>query len=308
MSPHIEQIAGVDVFRIENNPGVHWDDVIRSRESLNDVPVRVYKDRVDASGVFSNKQLRVALDIGHIICDPLPTTEVNGSSVDVRLGNYFYLAGNPRNIRGILQSFDEQDTHRYFGKAKEAKAARIVIKKALENLGYLIESGTINEQQYARRREYIHDTDEIKNLDPDHPIILLRPNERILAHTQEFIGIKSPGTTSMQTRSTIGRIGVATCFCAGWGDPGYVNRWTMEINNLNEFEYIPIALGQRVAQIVFSGTGPVEGEYSVDTGKYQLSSSDDIDSIKAEWTPDMILPRQHKDIAELETWRRAHTE
>lgn len=301
--PRIEQIAGVDVFRIENNRGVQWDDVIRSRDSLNDLPVRVYKNEVEARGVFSNNELKVALELGHIVCEPRPK-EINGSSIDVRLGKWFFLAGDPRNVQGIFNPFDETDTRRYFGEPKEAKAARIVIRKALENLNYLAESGVISTQQYKQRQEYIHDTDEIKNLDPDHPIILLRPNERILAHTDEFIGIRAPGTTSMQTRSTIGRTGVATCFCAGWGDPGYVNRWTMEINNLNEFEYIPLALGQRVAQLVFSATGPVAGEYSSLSGKYQGATSDNITEIMESWNPTMLLPRQYKDVVDLESWRQ----
>jgi len=68
-----------------------------------------------------------------------------------------------------------------------------------------------------------------RGIPANHPIIVLRPGERILAHTHEFIGIRAPGTSTMQARSTWGRNGVAVCLDAGWGDPGYINRWTMEI-------------------------------------------------------------------------------
>lgn len=306
VAPTIERIDDIDVFRIEDNEGVQWHDVIRAviREgkTLNDVPVQIAGERVFANGVYSNKELKVALALGHVVCDPKPT-KLSGSSIDVRLGEHFFLAGNPREVNGIFNPFDQEDTLRYFGDAKVAKAAKIVIQKALKNLDHLIESGVITQKTYKARREHLHDTDEIKNLDPEHPIILLRPGERILAHTEEFIGIRAPGTTSMQTRSTIGRTGIATCFCAGWGDPGYINRWTMEINNLNEFEYLPLAHGQRVAQIVFSSTGPVENEYANTTGKYQTVSSDDLEGLKASWSPQQILPQQHKDIADLDAWR-----
>lgn len=303
--PTIDTIGGVDVFRLENNKGVSFEDVIRGVETLNDIPVMTYKDRVVGRGVYSDKELRVALELGHIVCDPRPN-KVNGSSIDVRLGENFYLAGNARNVQGMFNPFDSEDVNRYFGEPKEAKAARIVIAKTLENLEYLQESGVISDAQFKTRQEYLKDTDEIKGLDPDHPIILLRPGERILAHTDEFIGIKAPGTTSMQTRSTIGRTGVATCFCAGWGDPGYVNRWTMEVNNLNEFEYIPLAHGQRVAQLVFMATGGVSTEYAISTGKYQNDVADNIVEIKKNWKKNMILPQQQKDIEDLANWREKH--
>jgi len=39
--------------------------------------------------------------------------------------------------------------------------------------------------------------------------------------------------------------------CAGWGDVGYINRWTMEITNNSRFYAIPLVVGRRIAQIVF---------------------------------------------------------
>lgn len=303
-APTFDEKAGVRTFPIENNAGVLWDDVIRASQSLNDLPVRTYKDRVDAKGIFSSQELRVAIELGHVICDPAPTA-INGSSIDVRLGEHFYLAGNPRHVQTIFNPFDKEDSTRYFGDPMKAEPAQLVLRKAEQQLEDLADNNLISLEEYRRRKEHLHDASEIQQLDPEHPIILLRPRERILAHTLEFIGIRAPGTTSMQTRSTIGRTGVATCFCAGWGDPGYVNRWTMEVNNLNEFEYIPLALGQRVAQIVFAATGPVNIEYSQVTGKYQPEHSSDIAQIKELWTPDRMLPQQHKDVAELEAWRRA---
>ena len=146
--------------------------------------------------------------------------------------------------------------------------------------------------------------EHLENIDDEHPLILLRPRERILGHTDEFIGIRPPGTTSMQSRSTTGRIGVASWFCAGWGDPGYINRWTMEINNLNENEYVPLPLYYRIAQIVFSATGPVGTEYSKATGKYQSFTSDNFDELAANWQPSAMLPRSPKDVPDLQAYRQ----
>src|ERR1035437_8537865 len=114
-------INGEKSFRLEDNPGISWDDVIRNGETLNDTPVRVYKDRVvGQGGIFSDRELKVALELGHVICDPRPN-KVNGSSVDVRLGENFYLAGNAREVSSIFNPYDKEDVDRYFGDPLKAE-------------------------------------------------------------------------------------------------------------------------------------------------------------------------------------------
>jgi dCTP deaminase len=140
------------------------------------------------------------------------------------------------------------------------------------------------------------------NLKPSDKIILIAPSETILAHTIEFIGGKNgiPGklnavTTEMRARSSIGRIGIAVCKCAGWGDIGYVNRWTMEITNFST-SIIPLPVGLRVAQIIFHEVTSVEteDEYHKKIGsKYQSDLK--LASLKASWKPEMMLPQLYKD-------------
>lgn len=307
MKPKLTRVGGEETYRMEDNRGVSWDDdVVLAAESLNHLPVKVFKDRVKGQGgVFSDRELRVALELGHVICEPKPA-QINGSSIDVRLGENFYLAGDARNVGAIFNPFDEDDVNRYFGKPLVAKPARFVIKKALENLADIQELEVLPIGVIERRRESLESVLEhklLKGIHEDHPIILLRPGERVLGHTDEFIGIKPPGTTSMQSRSTTGRFGVAACFCAGWGDPGYINRWTMEINNLNEQEYVPLPIGLRIAQIVFSTTGPVAIEYSKASGNYQNNDSDHLEDIQRIWTPESMKPKSFKDVDELEKYR-----
>jgi deoxycytidine triphosphate deaminase len=97
----------------------------------------------------------------------------------------------------------------------------------------------------------------------------------------------------MQSRSTWGRNGVAVCFDAGWGDPGYVNRWTLEIYNLNKHHSIVLPVGERIAQLVFFHTGEVRGSYENLSGKYSLSTN--IDELVKNWHPEQMLPRSYKD-------------
>ncbi len=297
----LSNIAGNDVYRIEDNFGLSYDDyLVAANLELNDAPVKVFKDRVMGSGIYSDRELQVGLELGHIVCEPRPT-KVNGSSIDVRLGENFYLAGDARNVSAIFNPFDQDDVDRYFGEPLKARPFKHVIEKVFQEIR---DNEFLTEVEKKRSLESFEGHENLNNIDDEHPLILLRPSERILAHTNEFIGIRPPGTTSMQSRSTTGRIGVASCFCAGWGDPGYINRWTMEVNNLNEHEYVPLPIYYRIAQIVFAATGSVATEYAKATGKYQSVTSDHFQELEANWQPNAMLPRSPKDVADLQAYRR----
>lgn len=110
--------------------------------------------------------------------------------------------------------------------------------------------------------------------------LLLKPGETVLAHTNEFIGGVDGITTMMKARSSLARSCISICKCAGWGDVGYVNRWTMEITNHSDVSTIQIPIGARVGQIVFMPTGPTSRKYK---GKYVQKSEG--------WSPDEMLPK-----------------
>jgi deoxycytidine triphosphate deaminase len=221
--------------------------------------------------VYSNTQIRQAIDEGHIVCTPFNKNHVSQASLDVTLGHYFYRTGQEKT-GFVYNPFDEADVRRYFGPVQQA----------------------ILHQDWC-------DANGVKLLEgipADHPVIPLKPGERILAHTHEFFGIKPPGAAEVKSRSSWGRNGVAVCFDAGWIDPGYVNRLTLEIYNLNQHETILLPVGERIAQIVFHETGEVEGSYgegrdSGFSGKYQSGS--DINELIKHWTPEQMLPRAYKD-------------
>lgn len=219
-------------------------------------------------GVYSNRQIKQAIREGHIVFHPYIEEHIAGSSVDVTLGNWFYRTERPSQ-GGFYSPFDEQAVSQYFGKPQQAEI----------------------HQEWADK----HGRKLFKNIPPEQPIIVLRPHERILAHTHEFIGIKAPGTSTMQARSTWGRNGVAVCLDAGWGDPGYINRWTMEIYNMNQHESVVLPVGERIAQMVFYETGPVDDEYKKLSGKYQSADSKNLQEIIADWSPEQMLPRAYKD-------------
>lgn len=223
-------------------------------------------------GVYSNTEIRAAVEGGRIVCVPFNPQHVSEASLDFTLGHYFYKQEDQPEASGVYNPFDEEDVARYF-------------KGPLEAITHAEWCEKNGKQPFA-------------NIPPDHPIIVLQPGERILAHTHEFVGIRTHGgACEVKSRSSWGRNGVAVCFDAGWVDPGYINRITLEIYNLNMHESVVLPVGERVGQLIFHHTGPVEGGYAEGrdgmSGKYQ--HTDDLDELIRTWRPEMMLPRAFKD-------------
>ncbi len=221
--------------------------------------------------VYSNTDIFKAIEDGTIVCVPYNKDHVSEASLDFTLGHYFYKQEYSEQAK-VYNPFDKSDVDRYFKGPLEAMPH----KQWCEENGYAL----------------------FENIPEDHPIIVLRPGERILAHTHEFVGIRPEGGASeVKSRSSWGRNGVAVCFDAGWIDPGYINRITLEIYNLNQHESVVLPVGERIGQLIFHKTGPVEGDYSNGrkgmSGKYQHTSN--LDELIATWTPDAMLPRAWKD-------------
>ncbi len=222
-------------------------------------------------GVYSNLQIKQAIADGHILCTPFNPKHVSHASLDVTLGHYYYRTERVGDKR-VYNPFDKDDVIRYFEGPFEA----------VEHRAWCKQNGITM----------------LKGIPPGHPVIPIKPGERILAHTHEFFGIKPPGAYEVKSRSSWGRNGIAVCFDAGWVDPGYINRLTLEIYNLNRKDIVLLPVGERIAQAIFLETGPVEGSYGSGrdkgfSGKYQVGT--DFNKIIKNWTPDQMLPRAYKD-------------
>jgi hypothetical protein len=64
---------------------------------------------------------------------------------------------------------------------------------------------------------------------------------------------------------------------------------------MNQHENVVLPVGERIAQMVFYETGPVEREYANLSGKYQPGTADDLDALVKSWRPEQMLPRAYKD-------------
>lgn len=212
---------------------------------------------------LSDIRIMDAMKEGSIVIEPFVRQNLATSSYDVTLGEYFFTEQHPRHFENIFNIYDKQHIDRVWGlEPREAQKAKDVFK------------------QYQFDWKGIH---------PDERVILMAPGETILGHTQEFIGGREHVTTMMKARSSLGRSFISVCKCAGWGDVGYINRWTMEIQNTSTRYYIPLVVGRRIAQIVFFETGPIEARDYAAGGKYQSGGT--LTELKKNWKPHMMLPR-----------------
>lgn len=222
--------------------------------------------------VLSKPAILRHLKANNIIISPFNPDNVANSSYDVRLGKYFFRQ-NPMDHTQTLNPFWEKSVRKMYSEVQEALPVSLI---------------------KSRRNPF-------NNLGSKDLIILVAPGETILAHTIEFIGGKngdsknaiSAVTTEMRARSSIGRLGIAVCKCAGWGDVGYVNRWTMEITNFSS-SIVPLPVGMRIAQIIFHEVEQVSTTDKYEQkGKYQ--SAGDIKELKRKWRPEDMLPKLYLD-------------
>ncbi len=216
---------------------------------------------------ISDKRILEEIKKGDIVIEPFIKENLATSSYDVTLGEHYFRENRPKHLYNIYNIYDKRHTDHVWGtKPLKAELAKNVFQDT--------------------KFEYI-------GIKPTDKIILLEPGETILAHTNEFIGGKNHITTMMKARSSLGRNFIEVCKCAGWGDVGYTNRWTMEITNNSSHYSIPLVVGRRIAQIIFFETGEILKSDYTKLGKYQ--SSNDIKKMKKDWKPESMLPKLYTD-------------
>jgi len=91
--------------------------------------------------------------------------------------------------------------------------------------------------------------------------ITVRPGGFLLASTLESISLPSGIVAKLEGKSSIGRRGIFVHVTAGYVDPGWVGRLTLEIYNASSEPYILIS-GSTICQIRFMRlSSPVERIY-----------------------------------------------
>ena len=217
--------------------------------------------------VLSDLSILKYIENKKIIIQPFNRKQLNTSSYDVTLGSFFYREQKISDMNNYYNIYDKEMVNKVWGQYQKAKSYSILKNK----FGL-----------------------KFKNIKDDDEIILLKPGETILGHTIEFIGGVQSVTSMMKARSSFGRNFINVCSCAGWGDCGYYNRWTMEIKNNSQHYVIPLVVGRPIAQIIFIETDGIINKSYNKNGKYQSESN--IKDLIKNWSPIQMLPKLYKEI------------
>jgi dCTP deaminase len=115
-------------------------------------------------------------------------------------------------------------------------------------------------RRYIDVREPAHGLTQVVRISHDEPFIV-QPGDFCLAGTLESVSLPDDLVARIDGRSSLGRLGLLVHATAGYVDPGWTGRLTLELSNQS---HMPIALyyAMRIAQIsFFTLSTPVERQY-----------------------------------------------
>jgi dCTP deaminase len=224
-------------------------------------------------GTLSDREILEMRNRGLAVIEPFNSTDLGINSYDVRLGEWFYREQGSGLQHPIDNIYDERYVKRTWGSPELA-------------------------QPYAEHIKQGRMPPNMVNIESHDLVFLLPPGATVLGHTQEYVGgrvdiaSRIGITTKMHCRSSMGRSLLGVCKCSGFGDVGFVNRWTMEITSFSQNYWIPLIVGRRIAQIEFVRVNNCVRDYGLE-GKYQQGT--DLDELQRTWNPEMMLPRLSQD-------------
>lgn len=95
---------------------------------------------------------------------------------------------------------------------------------------------------------------------------ILHPGEFVLGSTLEWVRIPNDLVARVEGRSSIGRLAVVVHATAGFIDPGFEGRITLELSNLGRVA-VKLHPGMRISQLVFNRmTSPADRPYGPGRG------------------------------------------
>ena len=118
----------------------------------------------------------------------------------------------------------------------------------------------VTTRPYVDVREPVDDLTELVTITHDQPFIL-QPGAFCLATTLETITLPDDLVARVDGRSSLGRLGLLVHATAGYVDPGWTGKLTLELSNQSQ---MPIALyyAMRISQIsFFTLSSPVDRPY-----------------------------------------------
>ena len=163
---------------------------------------------------------------------------------------------------------------------EELAAGRLVIDPLDENdvqpasvdlhLDRVFRIFRVTRRPYVDVRQPMEDLTELVSIEDDEPFIV-QPGSFVLGSTLETVTLPDDIVARVDGRSSLGRLGLLVHATAGYVDPGWMGKLTLELSNQSQ---MPIALcyGMKISQISFLRLStPVERPYGSEglASKYQ---------------------------------------
>lgn len=210
--------------------------------------------------LLTDAEIKKHMDWGSIVISPFRAERLNTDSYDLELGPWFWRYTRELNRRPSRmsrgQGFELVDA-RGDGGLWLAAGERV--------LGHSVE---VAGGRVARVPEYVERRFGMQVVHKEHDVAV---------------------TTHLQATSTAARHGISACMCAGWGDVGFVNVWTLEISN-HTHDRLWLPVGALIAQIAFTRVAVPDATYTQITGQYQPVGANTVDDIRRAWAPESMLP------------------
>ena len=106
-----------------------------------------------------------------------------------------------------------------------------------------------------------------QDVDISIPGFELAPGAFILAVTEEVVRVPASLEAVFQLKSSRGREGY-NHLLAGYIDPGFTGKVTLELQNVNKYTWLPIQAGMRIGQLRFMKMDQMLGRPYYLTGRY----------------------------------------
>ena len=128
----------------------------------------------------------------------------------------------------------------------------------------------VTRRPFVDVRQPMDDLTELVTIEDDEPFII-QPGTFVLGSTLEYVTLPDDIVARVDGRSSLGRLGLLVHATAGYVDPGWTGKLTLELSNQSQ---MPIALyyGMKISQISFLRMStPVDRPYGSDSlaSKYQ---------------------------------------
>lgn len=209
--------------------------------------------------VYSNTQIKQAIEQGSIVCVPFRPEYLHPTGLDVTLG-YYYFSVSRHTVRSVHDPCNKKDLVRYFDGPHKA----------------------VTHQEWCKR----NGLKPVNNIPLDYPVIGIAPRERLLAHTHEFLGVMSPSTAEVRSLANWSRNGIIASLSSGRIEPNQVNRYILELYNSNERKTILLPVGERIAQVIFwHQAGADTADNDLATHEWDVNP----DAALSAWTPELLL-------------------